>query len=434
MTARVRRPGGPRVLFLSGLQIHPTLSGGNLRSFALANALHHHGLEVFVYSLVGRKRDYVARRPSAIQAWPEGIEEYVDRGPLGFLAQYGSYALSLPPFWITAWLRAAAASPGEALLPARLRAKLEEADVVVADFPFVHPIFGAPSARGSLRVLSTHNLEHQLYDERERWRNRWVRPAVGELERKAAAASDVLVACCEGDRRFFEAHAGVRRSVVIPNGVDLRRFRGHEAGRARARRALGIPDDVKVFLFTASKWGPNRDAFDSLVSFARSHAPLLAEARLHILVVGSVTEAPVRLAGFTATGRVEAVEPYFAAADAALNPIGSGGGTNVKMGEFLAARLPIVSTRFGARGFRLEDGETAFLFDDDGLGRTLLAVRRLFDADPGRLRRMADEAYARNEGAIDMDACVRGLVEAIGGYRRGDGCARAFGDGPSRAA
>jgi glycosyltransferase involved in cell wall biosynthesis len=422
------------VLFLSGLQIHPTLSGGNLRSFALANALHGHGLEVFVYSLVGRKPDYLARRPSGVETWPEGIEEYVDRGTLGFLAQYGSYALSLPPFWITAWLRAAAASPGEALLPALLREKLAEADVVVADFPFVHPIFSAPSARGSLRVLSTHNLEHQLYGDRKHWRNRWVGSAVRELELKAADACDVLVGCCDGDRRFFEASAKVRRSVLVPNGIDPRRFRGLEAARTRTRRALGIPDDVRAFLFTASKYGPNREAFDYLVAFARNNGGLLAEHRIHILVVGNVTAAPVRLSGLTATGRVDVAEPYFAAADAALNPMWSGGGTNVKMCEFIAARLPIVSSRFGARGFLLQDGETAFLFERDGLGPALLAVRRLFDEDPGRLRRMAEDAYARNEGAIDMDACVLELVKSIGAYRRWDGNARAFGDGPPQAA
>jgi glycosyltransferase involved in cell wall biosynthesis len=414
MRTTVTHPPRPKVLFLSGLQIHPTLSGGNLRSFALANALHRRGLDVFVYSLVGRKADYLARRPSGVQTWPEGIEEYVDRGPLGFLAGYGSYALGLPPLWITAYLRAAVASPGQILLPALLRQKLQESDVVVADFPFVHPIFEAPSARGRLRVLSTHNLEHELYDDRGSWRNRTVRPAVRKTELRAAEACDVLVSCCDGDRRYFEANAGVRRAMVVPNGIDPRRFGGLDPGtRARVRRELGLPDDVRAFLFTASKYGPNREAFDHLLGFARGHAGRLAEERIHILVVGNVTAAPVRVPGLTATGRVDAVEAYFAAADAALNPLGSGGGTNVKMCEFIAARLPILTTRFGARGFRLEDGETAFFFERDGLWPALMAARRLFDADPGRLRRMADEAYARNEAAIDMDACVAGLARAM---------------------
>jgi len=31
---------------------------------------------------------------------------------------------------------------------------------------------------------------------------------------------------------------------------------------------------------------------------------------------------------------------------------------------------------------------------------------------------MADDAYDRNEGVIDMDACVRPLVEAMSGARQ----------------
>jgi glycosyltransferase involved in cell wall biosynthesis len=425
--------GSLRVLFLSGLQIYPPLSGGHLRSFALASALERRGLDVFVYSLVGRKADYLAGRSSSVQVWPQGTREYVDREAFGFVAQFGSYALGLPPLWISAWLRAAAASPAEALLPAPLREGLAWCDAVVADFPFVHPVFRAPSARRRLRVLSTHNLEHQLWD----GRRRWLRAAVRKVELEAAEACDVLVSCCAGDREFFEANARVRRSVVVPNGIDLRRFHGIGAERARTRQALGIDDDVRVFLFTASKYGPNREAFDDLVGFAKRNARLLVKQKLHILVVGSVTPLPLRLPGLTATGTVGAVEPYFAAADAALNPVTSGAGTNVKVCEFIAARLPILSTRFGARGFALEDGGTAFLFDEHGLAPVLSKVRRLFDEQPERLARMAEDAYAQNATSIDMDASAERLVEAmndacaarvgtdaVGGMRLAAACAR----------
>jgi len=314
------------------------------------------------------------------------------------------------------------------MLPALLRRKLAECEVIVADFPFVHPIFSAPSGRGSLRVLSTHNLEHRLYDEKSRLANRWVRPAVRAIERKAAESCDVLVACCEGDRQFFEAHARVRRSILVPNGIDPRRFRGLDADlRVKTRRWLGVPDDVRVFLFTASKFGPNREAFDYLAGFAKNNAQMLVERGIHILVVGNVTAGPMRIPAFTATGRVDAVEAYFAAADAAVNPMWSGAGTNVKMCEFIAARLPILTTRFGARGFLLEDGDTAFLFERDGLGPALLAVCRLLDEDPARLRRMADDAYARNRAAIDMDECVAALAAAMRD-------ARVRSRGPERAA
>jgi glycosyltransferase involved in cell wall biosynthesis len=411
-----QRSGTPKVLFLSGLQIYPAHSGGYLRSFALANALKHHGLQVFVYSLVGRKKDYLTLRRSSIQTWPEGVEEYVDRRVLGFLAAYASYALALPPVWLTAYLQAAASSPREILLPALLREKLAWCDVVLADFPFVHPIFGAPSAGGRLRVLSTHNVEHRLHDQ-SGWHRRRIRARVRDIELTAAEACDILVSCCTDDADFFGANARVRQSVMVPNGIDVRRFQGIEVHRPRIRRELGIADNVKLFLFTASRWGPNREAFDYLVEFARTYRRLLLEQRIHILVVGGVAAKQIQMPGFTATGKVELAEPYFAAADAALNPLLSGAGTNLKTSEFIAMRLPIVTTRFGARGFVLENGKTGFLFEKDALAPVLSMVRRLFDEAPARLRQMAEEAYAQNESAIDMDTCARPLVHAIADAR-----------------
>jgi glycosyltransferase involved in cell wall biosynthesis len=410
-----------RVLVVSALQIHPTLSGGNLRSFALANALARHGLEVFVYSFVGRKADYRARRPSATQVWPGGVEEHVDRGPLGLLAGYGSYGLGLPPLWLTAFLRAASFPPLGVLLPRLLREKLAWCDAVLADFPFVYPAFAAERARGRLRVLSTHNVEHHLYEDRSRWRNRLVRGAVRRVELAAAEAADLVVSCCDADRRYFEDNAEIRRSLVVPNGIDLERFRSLGEARARTRAALGITDQVRLFLFTASKFGPNREAFDFLLAFAREHEPRLVEQGIHLLVVGNVVAAPIRLRAFTATGKVDVVEPYFAASDAAVNPLASGAGTNVKMGEFIAARLPIVVSSFGARGFRVEDGRTGFLFERKDLAEVLSKVRQLFDLDPDRLRRMAEAAHRENEGVIDMDKCVEPLAEALARHRRPTG-------------
>ena len=207
----------------------------------------------------GARTDYLARRPSGVPGLAGGNRGVRrPRGPWvpGPVRQLSRSAL--PPVWITAYLRAAAASPREVLLPALLREKLAWCDVVVADFPFVHPIFSAPSGRGRLRVLSTHNLEHQLYDDRSRWRDRWLRAAVRDARARG--------------RRGLR-HPG--RAAARATGSSSRRTRGcasrswcptastgsasaaSRRARARTRQALGIADDVKVFLFTASKYGPN---------------------------------------------------------------------------------------------------------------------------------------------------------------------------------
>src|SRR6185503_5483281 len=223
---------------------------------------------VFVYSFVGRKKDYVARKRSGTQLWPSGIEEYVNRSNLGFLAGYGSYGLGLPPLWLAALLHCASKLHPLPLLPRLLREKLDWCDTVIADFPFLYPVFGANGERHRLCVLNLHNIEHHLYDSGGRLRDRLLRTAVRHIEHAAASSADVLVTCSEGDKQYFESNAETRRSLIVRNGIDPERFHFAPETRARTRAELAIPDNVKLFLFTASKWGPNQEAFDFLVEFA----------------------------------------------------------------------------------------------------------------------------------------------------------------------
>jgi glycosyltransferase involved in cell wall biosynthesis len=77
--------------------------------------------------------------------------------------------------------------------------------------------------------------------------------------------------------------------------------------------------------------------------------------------VGSVCDAdglPLPPANVLLVGRVSDAElrVWLAAADVGLNPMVSGSGTNLKMLEYAAAGVPILSTPFGGRGGILEAG------------------------------------------------------------------------------
>jgi len=408
VTAKITRG---RVLLVSGLQVYPTLSGGQLRTFALANALARRGNDVFVYSFVGRKKDYLARKPSGVQLWPGGVNEHVNRSVLMFLAGYGSYALRLPPFWLSAFLHGAGRVVPLPVLPRLLREKLAWCDTVIADFPYLYPVFAANENGRRLCVLNLHNVEHHFYDGA-------VRTAVRHIEHAAARRADVVVTCSEADQQYFETNVAVRRSLVVRNGIDPERFDFAPETRPRMRAELKIPDAVKLFLFTASKWGPNQEAFEFLLAFAKTHERRLVEHGIHLLIVGNAVAAPLRLPALTATGKVDVVEPYFAAADAAINPLTTGGGTNVKMGEFIAARLPILVSAFGARGYRIEHARTGFVFERENLLEAMLEVRRFLDAEPAVRREMVDAALVENAPLIDMNECIVPLAEVMHDHRR----------------
>jgi glycosyltransferase involved in cell wall biosynthesis len=408
-----------RVLIVSPLQLHPTLGGGHLRTFSLANALARRGAEVFVYSFNGRKTEYLARVPSGTQVWPhDGVPEYVNRSVLGFLAGYSSYWFDLPPVWLIGYLHTACGSRRTMLLPRLLREKLAWCDILIADSPFTYPVFNTAAAKRCLHVLNLHNVEHHLFERTGRWRDRYVGATVRKIELAAAACADLVISCSEQDAQYFETNCEVRRSLLVPNGIDVERFRFPLETRAIMRSRLGFPHDrVRVVLFTASKWGPNQEAFDFLLAFSETHERELVDHGIHLLVVGSVAETPISHPALTATGRVAEAEPFFAAADAAINPVNTGGGTNVKMGEFIAARLPVLATSFGARGYRIEHARTGFIFERENLLPALIELRKLFDTDLAHLKKMSDDAFRENQHVINMDECVLPLMEIFRAHR-----------------
>ena len=65
---------------------------------------------------------------------------------------------------------------------------------------------------------------------------------------------------------------------------------------------------------------------------------------------------------------VDDLRPLYSRADVAVVPIRAGGGTRIKILEAFAHGVPVVSTRIGAEGISVADGEHLLLADDaDGV-------------------------------------------------------------------
>lgn len=110
-------------------------------------------------------------------------------------------------------------------------------------------------------------------------------PALDEL--KAAIADGTVVACvccAESTRVAYEA-AGIPADLlhVVPNGVDLLRFRPNPARRLALRTALGIPVAAPVVVFAA-----RYDAMKNVPLFLRAaRAWLEREPDGHVLMCGA---------------------------------------------------------------------------------------------------------------------------------------------------
>ena len=391
-----------RIAIVSSFRIFPAETGGHLRTAAIARSLARLGHEVRIFALAGRRDDYRRRggRISRVDTIEPNLTEEVHLG-LGLgVAQATTRILRTARAWVPLVL-------ASGRVPRRLRDTLDWADVCISDQPYCVPVRGFDANKPWL--LLSHNLEHRLL-ERGPWQERMFASWLRRIEAAVPSRYQAVLTCADDDRQFFAEHDRDSRCRLVPVGcaVDPGAYQVGGEVRARLRTELGIADDETVFLFSGSRFQPNVDALDWLRAFNAQHPTFLTERRVRILVVGTVSAEPWREGGVIATGRVPDMSPYFAAADAGLNPVTWGSGANVKLFEYIAARLPVMSTRFGVRGIELEPDRDFHHFEPDQFSERLEAWLAKRDRDAWRVH--AQGVWDRHQANVDIQQVVNGAI------------------------
>jgi glycosyltransferase involved in cell wall biosynthesis len=237
-----------------------------------------------------------------------------------------------------------------------------DADVVVCSHPWIHPLVADVLGRpGQLLVYDAHNVEsvlrYRLLADSETGL-RVVRHATA-VEYELCRRADLVLACSREDRELFHRLYGIpfEKCLVMPNGTFVGDAPSDSAHR-ESRRRLGL-DHQPLAVFIGSLYPPNEEAAAFICTTLAPAVPGVTFA-----ICGGVGDAidrdalarrgigNVRITGvLDDAGRRE----YLAAADIAVNPMFSGSGTNIKMFDFMAAGLPVVSTPTGARGISLSE-------------------------------------------------------------------------------
>jgi len=256
-------------------------------------------------------------------------------------------------------------------------------------------------------VLDAHNIESLLFPRLSDGSalDRQLLRRLEALEGRAMRAASAIFFCSESDRQQACEMFGLlpERTHLAPNGVDTNEvaFVTPEQ-RLQAKHALGFKGGA-VGLFVGTDWPPNVEAVRALVEIAR------ALPEVTFAVVGSVGRsfAPIGLPNFVMPGVVETLEPWLAAADVAVNPMISGSGSNLKLFEYLAAGLPVVSTKFGARGLDVANSKAIVAAPIENFPE---AVRALLAAPDLPARR---ETARRLALRYDWDAIAGRMAETL---------------------
>lgn len=240
-----------------------------------------------------------------------------------------------------------------------LRAAVVDADVVVACHPYLGKqlLSAAPKAEFWLEAQDVEfEVKQSIFPDTEAGRR--MMKDVREVEEFCWQRATTVFTCAQRDIDTLADLYGATsaRTVEVANGVSIDDVPFVDVEERQRRKARIGLDGALVALFMGSWHGPNIEAADHVLNYATS----LPDVVFMLLgsVCGAVADrnipANVRLMGVV-DDEVKAV--LLGTADIALNPMTSGSGSNLKMLDYFAAGIPVVSTEFGARGISASGGE-----------------------------------------------------------------------------
>jgi glycosyltransferase involved in cell wall biosynthesis len=189
-------------------------------------------------------------------------------------------------------------------------------------------------------------------------------------------------------------------SVVIPNGVDLARFRG--APESAGERLLFIgsfrhfPNVAAYRFFTEEVWPLLRDKFPKMSLTVVAGGDTLTSWRAFTDSPEPAPDPRIRLLGFVAD-----VRPLYVESNLVLVPTTVSAGTNVKVLEAMAMERAVVSTTSGCAGLGLLHGHSVWVADT-AVAFAAGVATLIHDAE--RREQMARAAYGVAQRNFDWAA------------------------------
>lgn len=245
-----------------------------------------------------------------------------------------------------------------------LKRYIESTRVVIVEHPWMFPIVektinNMRLEKRPLLIYDSQNCEYLLKKQlfNHSIFGKIILNLVKKTEKKAVEKSDLVFVCSQDDFSNFTRLYEISEDKIhlIPNGVMVNDNQPDAEDKLKAKNKLGYINS-KVALFIGSDYPPNIDAVEFIVE---KLSPETQEI-LYIIVGGagekyqeSSKPIPdnVKILGIVDD---ELRNSLLLAADIAINPMFRGSGTNIKMFDYMAAGLPVITTEVGARGI---DGE-----------------------------------------------------------------------------
>lgn len=174
---------------------------------------------------------------------------------------------------------------------------------------------------------------------------------VFRIEKQCCEQCSFILTCSKEDQLLLNKTYGVsvEKMVEVPNGVDCNEISYISISeRIKNKKSMGLEQET-LGVFMGSWHQPNLEACEEIFQIA------LECPDTKFLLMGSQcmyfrNKRLPKNVGLLGLVSNEVKNKVFGAVDFALNPMVSGSGTNLKMFEYMAAGIPVITTEFGARG------------------------------------------------------------------------------------
>jgi polysaccharide biosynthesis protein PslH len=371
-----------KILWVKSDFLHPTTKGGHIRTLETLKRLHlRHEIHYVALDLAEQPGGVQRSAEYCTKAYPIPHSAPA-RGSLRFGLQLAAGLLSPLPLAVSRYRSEGMRRQIETL------ARAEKFDSIVCDFLFPAPNLPDPGAA----VLFQHNVEALIWKRqvdnavsaprRIYFRGQYDRML--RYEGQICRAAKNVIAVSAADAQSMRSLYGISRVAAVPTGVDLDYFAPPPS-----------PTTTDLVFAGSMDWMPN---VDGIQWFVEEVLPLIRKRRpdCSLVIAGrrptpGIQRLAERDSHIRVTGTVPDIRPYLWESAVSIVPLRIGGGTRLKIYEAMAAKIPVVSTRIGAEGLDIRNGEDIHIADSPAeFAERCLA---LLD-DPTARTRMADIAFS----------------------------------------
>jgi len=341
-----------KVIIYSVMPVIPPDYGGAVRVFNVARALSQKGIDVI---LVSPKPVNITELDNKIKYvfFESSNRGFLQKVPLiRKLKHFSSFFCFFRQF---------------KLLRRIIKANLNQNSALILQSEYIYsaaPLFLLGKIFHLPLIITEHNVESELSFEINR--NPVYYYILKTVERFFLNRCNCVICVSDTDKSVLNREYTIpdEKLFVAPNAADLPELDDSIPLNVDGlKREYGISADTHIVLFMGTlKYGPNLGAVNAIESII---CPRVCSriSNVVFMIVGNGVQ-PKKDESIIFTGLVDNVDPYLRMADITIAPLTEGGGTRLKILEYMAYGKPVVSTSKGAEGLDVINNEHIIITDD----------------------------------------------------------------------